>query len=61
MPHLENKFKNYLRQNAYRTATECPYGITRLIESNANYNRIRFDVHCAMVDLSKAYDRLNMS
>ena len=39
----------------------CLDVITLLKETVAHYNREHIDVYCAMVDLSKAYDRLNIS
>ena len=35
--------------------------ITLLKETVAHFNREHTDVHCAMVDLFKAYDRINIS
>ena len=35
--------------------------IAHLKETVAHYNRKHIDVHCALVDLSKAYERLILS
>ena len=39
----------------------CLDVITLFKETVAHYNREHTDVHCAMVDLSKAYVRINIS
>ena len=58
LPHLEKNLKIEQRQFTYRNATGCLDAITLLKETVAHYNREHTDVYCAMVDLSKAYDRI---
>ena len=48
-------------QFAYQPATYCIDDITVLKETVIYYKSERSDVYCAMVDLSKAYDRINTS
>jgi len=61
LPHLEKNLKIDQRQFAYRNASGCLDAITLLKETVAHYNREPTDVYCAMVDLSKAYHRINIS
>ena len=60
-PQLENNLEIDQRQFAYRKATSCLDAITPLEETVAHYNKEHTDVHCAMVDLSKAYGRIIIS
>ena len=61
LPQLENNLKIDQRHFAYQNATGCLDAITLLKEPVAHYNREHTDVYCAMVDLSKAYNRTNIS
>ena len=61
LAHLEKNLKIYQRQFTHRNATGCLDAITLLKETFAQYNRKHTDVHCAIVDLSKAYDRIKIS
>ena len=49
------------RQISCGTDAGCHDAITLSKETVAHYNWGHTDVHCAMVDLSKAYDRINIS
>ena len=51
LPHLENDIKIDQRQLDV---------ITLLKETAARYNRKHAGVHCTMLDLCKAYDRINI-
>ena len=61
MLSLENNLKIDQRQFSQRTATGRLEVFTLLKEAAARYNRENIDVHCAMVDMSEAYDRINNS
>ena len=60
-PHLEKHLPTHENQFAYRPATGCIDGMTVLKETVMYYNSQRSDVYCAMLDLSKAYDKINTS
>ena len=61
LPHLENYLYIHENQFAYRPATGCMDAKTVLNKTVMYYHLQRSDVYCAMVDLSKAYDRINTS
>ena len=61
LPHLEKHLPVHENQFAYRAATRCIDAITVLKETVMYYNSQSSDVSCAMVDLSKVYDRINTS
>ena len=48
-----------VHQFGFRKNTNCVTAITILKETVQNYNRSGSKVHCAMVDLSKAFDMVN--
>ena len=60
LPYLKNKVKIDQRQLSYQTATGCLDGSTLFKQFVAHYIRGYTDVHCVMVDLSKAYVRINI-
>ena len=59
LPHLEEHLPVHENQFAYRPAIGCIDAITVL--NYMYYNLQRSDVFCAMVDLLKAYSRINTS
>ena len=59
LPHLEKHLPIHENQFAYRPAPGCIDCITVLKESLMYYNSKRSDVYCAMVDLSRTYDKIN--
>ena len=61
LPHLEKHLSVHENQFAYRPATGCIDAITVLKETIMYYNSQRSDVYCALVNLSKAYDRVKTS
>ena len=61
LPYLEKHLNVHSNQFAYRRSTSCLQAITLLKETITHYNSRASNVHCAMVDLSKAYDRVNIS
>ena len=61
LPHIEKYFPVHDNQFAYRPATSCIDAINVLKETVMYHNSQRSDVYCAMIDLSKAYDRINNS
>ena len=62
LPHLEKKYLNLSHnQIAYRPSTGCLKAITLLKEATSHYNLKHSDVFCAMIDLSKAYNRINVN
>ena len=46
------------RQFGFRPATSCMYAISLVQETIRFYNKGKSDVHCALVDLSKAFDKI---
>ena len=58
LPHLEKHLEVDQRQFAYGKAMDCLDAYTLLKETVAHYSMEQTDVHCAMVDPSKAYDRI---
>ena len=46
------------RQFESRPATSCMYATFIDQETNKYYNKRKSDVHCALVDLSKAFDKI---
>ena len=61
LPLLEKHLPVHQNQFAYRSARGCLVVITVLKESVRNWKLKSSDLHCAMVDHSKAYDRNNTS
>ena len=60
-PFLSNHLKLNNLQFGFRTKTSCPSAVLVLKETVLKYTRENSNVHCAMVDLSKAFDRINYS
>ena len=61
LPYLQKHLPVHENQFDYRPATGCIDVITVLKETAMYYNSQCFDVYCAMVDISKVYDRINTS
>ena len=60
LPCLERFLKIDSHQFGYRRDTGCLNAVTVLKETVLKYNKEGSNVHCAMVDLSKAYDCVNI-
>ena len=60
LPCLERFLKIDSHQFGYRRDTGCLNDVTVLKETVLKYNKEGSNVHCAMVDLSKAYDCVNI-
>ena len=61
LPHLERHLPVHENQFAYQTVTGCIDAITVEKDRVMYYNAKGSDVYCAMLDLSKVYDRINTS
>ena len=59
LPHREKHLPVNLNQFACRPAAGCIDAITVLKETVTYCNSKPSDVYCAMVDISKACDRIN--
>ena len=56
---IENFIEPNVHQFGFRKHTSCLNAITILKETVQNYNSSGSKVHCAMVDLSNAFDKMN--
>ena len=56
---LEKYIKLNSRQFGFRKFTSCEMPITILKETISNYNKSNSNVHCAFLDLTKAFDKIN--
>ena len=61
LPHLEKSLNLSPSQFGFRKNTSCLSAISVLKETIASYNDKNSNVHCAMVDLSKAFDKININ
>ena len=61
LPYLENYLNLSHDQIACKSSTGCLIAITLLKETVSHYNQRHSDVFCAMIDLSQAYDRININ
>ena len=61
LPHLKMNLKINSRQFAYRPHVGCITATTLLKETVNKYVNENSVVHCCMVDLKKAYDKLNVN
>ena len=61
LPHLEKCLDLCPSQFGFRKNTSCISAICILKETIASYNAKNSNVHCAMVDLSKAFDKININ
>ena len=61
LPYLEKYLNLSHNQFAYRSSTGCLNAITLLKETISHYNQRHSDVFCAMIDLSQAYDQININ
>ena len=59
LPKLKKSLKISNLQFGFRENTGCLPAIALVKETISTYNSEGSDVHCAMVDLSKAFDRIN--
>ena len=59
LPSLQAKLKLNNRQFGFRKETGCLPAITLVKETISKYNNANTPVHCALVDLSKAFDKVN--
>jgi hypothetical protein len=59
MPHLERNIKLDMHQFGFRKNTGCTTATLVLKETLLRYTNKGSNVHCAMVDLSKAFDKIN--
>jgi len=60
LPHLERHLAVHSDQFAYRRSSSCLRAITLSKETVIHYNNSASNVHCAMVDLSNAHDKVNI-
>lgn len=61
LPILKKNLSISNLQFGFRENTGCLSAVALLKETVLKYNKEGSDVHCAMIDLSKAFDRLNHS
>ena len=61
LPHLEKHLLIHKNRFAYRPATGCIDAITVLKETVIYYKSQRSMIYCAVVDLSKVYDKISTS
>ena len=59
-PHLKSNLRINSRQFAYKKNVGCMTAASLLKETVCRYNKLKTNVHCCLVDLSKAYDRINI-
>ena len=59
LPRLQRKIKIDAHQFGFRKYTSCTTAISVLKETLLRYTSEGSNVHCAMIDLSKAFDKVN--
>ena len=59
LPTFERHLKLDHRQFGFRSGSGCEGAVTIFKEVIENYNRKKSNVHCAFMDLSKAFDKIN--
>ena len=59
LPKLEDSFVPHFNQFGFRKNTSCLNTITILKETVLTYHKEKSNVHCAKIDLSKAFDKVN--
>ena len=59
LPVLRQNLKLYSRQFGFRPNTNCQSAVATVKEIIKTYTENNSNVHCAMLDLSKAFDRIN--
>ena len=59
LPLLTNILKLCDQQLGYRNQSSCTYTVTIMEEIIIQYNKQNSNIHCAMIDLSKAFDEIN--
>ena len=59
MPHLERNIKLDMHQFGFRKNTGCTTATLVLKETLLRYKNKGSNVHCAMIDLTKAFDKIN--
>ena len=59
LPYLNRHLKVNSRQFAYRTGVGCTTSGAILKETVVQYNLKRSNVHCCMIDYSRAYDKIS--
>ena len=59
LPILTKNLPLYDQQMGYRTQSSCTFTVTIMKEIIMQYNKENTNVHCAMIDLSKAFDDIN--
>ena len=58
-PFLSNHLNLNSRQFGFHSNTSCPSVVSILKETVTSYKEDNSNVHCVMVDLSKAFDKIN--
>ena len=61
MPALKSNLKLSSRQFGFRPGTNCQSAVLMLQEVVKSYTERNSNVHCAMLDLTKAFDRMNFN
>ena len=61
LPFFERHLKLDHRQFGFRSGSGCETAVTIFKEVIENYNRKSSDVHCAFIDMTKAFDKVNCS
>jgi len=61
LPYLERELKISPLQFGFTSGSDCQSAITVAKETIKSYTRANSNVHCASIDLSKAFDRLDIS
>ena len=59
LPTRSQKFKITPLQSGFREGSNCDSAIAMVKETILRYIKTSTNVHCAAIDLSKAYDKIN--
>ena len=59
LPYLSNHLRLSNLQFGYRNNTSCNLAVTVLNETVENYISANSNVHCCVIDVSKAFDKIN--